>query len=107
MYFADSSTASNLQIYKNLMDLYMTGKHDEEIKHLFENAILTTYKLLNYQIRESAVDNKIYDLVIALSDANRDWTRNYFSTIDPDSIGIEQFQTLQNILSSLVAIPSL
>jgi hypothetical protein len=107
MYFADSSHSSNLEIYKNLLDLYLDVKQEESVKELFVQVLVSTHKLVTEQINESSVDHRIYDLVIALSDKKSESNRNYFRDMDPEHIDISQFRSLQGILSSLVHSPSI
>ena len=102
MYFADISNAGIINIYKGLLDQYLEKPNSEETKSLFEDIILTAHKLATKEISENKIDHKIYNLITALIDHNKDYNRHYFETIDPNKIGIEQFKTLSGILSSLI-----
>lgn len=103
MYFANTSSSTDLILYKGLLDKYLEEKSNEKISKLFTEIILSTHKLVKGEIKESEVDHKVFNLVIELSDHGKFHTRNYFEHINPNSIGIDQFRTLSNILNSLIS----
>jgi len=103
MYFADAPITNNFFIYKGLLDKYLLEKQDDEIKEFFKTIIVTTHKLIVGDIKESEVDHKIFNLVAALSDFEKKYTRSYFFQINPNDVGIDQFRSLSSILSSLIA----
>lgn len=103
MYFAEISSANNFNIYKGLLDHYLENPNSSETRSLFERIIRTAHQLSTHEIVESAIDNTIYNLIVAMVDHNKINNRQYFQNIDPDNIGEEQFRTLSGILSSLVS----
>lgn len=103
MYFANTSVSTNLILYKGLLDRYLKDQKDQQINDLFSSVIIITHKLITGQIKESEVDHKVYNLVVELSDHNKTYTHNYFKDINPENIGLEQLETLRNILNSLIA----
>lgn len=104
MYFANPSSSTNLNIYKSLLDKYLEEKKDDEVKNMFENIITVTHQLILGEISESKVDHKIYNIVTSLSDFGKPYTRDYFSKINPQQIGIDQLRTLSSIFDSLIVV---
>lgn len=102
MYFAKTNNPSfDFVIYKSLLDQYLENKQDQEIKDLFDTIIITTHKVVLGELQVSKIDHKIFNLVTALSDDNKKFTRDYFATINPQNIGTDQLRTLSGILYSL------
>jgi len=103
MYFSNISNANNFSIYKGLLDKYLETRSQDDTRLFFEQVIRTTHDLITGVIDENKVDHKVYNLVIALADYENKWNRQYFETINPTEIGLDQLRTLSAILSSLVA----
>lgn len=103
MYFANTSASADLVLYKGLLDKYLEEKNNQKISKLFKEIIISAHKLITGQIKESEVDHKVFNLVVELSDQQKKYTWDYFKSINPDNIGIEQLETLRNILNSLTS----
>lgn len=103
MYFADTSSYNNYDIYRSLLNSYLENPHSEQTRLFFENIVKTAFQLSNGLITENQIDNTIYDLITELVDHNKKYNRQYFQNIDPNNIGETEFRTLSGILSSLAA----
>lgn len=101
MYFAKTNPSFDFVIYKSLLDQYLENNQDQDVKQLFDSIIIATHKVVLGEVQVSKIDHKIFNLVNALSDENKKFTRDYFATINPQNIGTDQLRTLRGILYSL------
>lgn len=98
----DDLKKKEYEMYKMLIDQYLQGVENVEIKKLFDSIILTTHDLVIDKIKSDQINHKISSLVTTLSSHNK----TYFKEIIPEAFDDEKYRrskyyTLRNILSSL------
>jgi hypothetical protein len=107
MYFAKESLHNEFYSYQRLINDVIENNTDERFKSFLDEIIKTTHSLVINEIQQDNVNHKFYDLVIALADYEKKYTREFFKNIDPNQISESDYLTVESILSSIIHDPEL
>lgn len=105
MYFANENTYTQFNSYQRLLNSIIEDDSNNRFKSLLDEIITTTHRLIIKEIEQDNVSHKYYDLVLALSDYEKSYTRDFFKNIDPNNIGESDYVTVRNMLNSIIHNP--
>jgi len=84
---------TDLLLYKELLDLYLKGNDSQKLKDFFDNILRVGHQVVNGEITTSSIDNQLYPIIIKLVEFNRDSTRKFLTSIDPENIKKDDYSS--------------
>lgn len=95
--------SERLNAFNVLTRGFLHNEKDDETKEFLKRVIITGHNLVINAIEDKDIDFDIYDIVTLIVSTDRPYMRDYLKHIDPKNVHEEDYQSLNNVLTSLIS----